>query len=92
MKDCFWLQAGELNRRDLLLLPCLVYTNISVGSSFFFFYVRFLMHICFGFMHIYNLQTEKLYGELRPFLKYNLKERDCIFRLSGKYGNVESAD
>ena len=80
VNDCFWLQAGELNRRDLPLLPCLVYINISEGSSFFFFYRRFLYTYLFWFLKL-NLQTEKLYGGLRSFLKHNLKERDCIFKL-----------
>ena len=30
----------QLNRRDLLLLPCYVYINISAASYFFFFYSR----------------------------------------------------
>ena len=42
------------------------------------------MHICFGFDET-KLTNGKLYGEIRPVLKYYIKERD-------KYGHVESAD
>ena len=70
-----WRATQKLNRRDLPLLPCLVYINISVGSSFFFFYVRFLYAYLFWFLKL-NLQTEKLYGQFRSFLKYNLKEQE----------------
>ena len=37
-----WKSTKKLNRGDLLLLPCLVYMNISYASSFSFFYLRFL--------------------------------------------------
>ena len=43
-----WRTTYKLNRRDLILLLCLVYINISVGS-FLFFHYDFFMHICFGF-------------------------------------------
>ena len=39
----------KLNRRDLLLLPCLVYINASVASSFYFFYLQFLCQYLFWF-------------------------------------------
>ena len=52
-----WRTMQKLNRRDLLFLPCLVYINISVGSSFFFFYLRFLYAYLFWFLKL-NLQTE----------------------------------
>ena len=39
----------KLNRRDLLLLPCLVYINASVASSFTSFIYNFFVNICFGF-------------------------------------------
>ena len=52
----------KLSSRDLLLLTCLVYINISIASSFSFFSSK--------------LTKGKLYGELRLFLKYNFKERD----------------
>ena len=52
-----WRITYILNRRDLLLLPCLVYINISAGSSFFFLYLRFLYAYSFWFLKL-NLQTE----------------------------------
>ena len=67
----------ELNRRDLLLLSCLVYSNISEASSkvlFPSFIYDFFIHICFGFET--KLANGKLSVELRPVLKYNLKEQD----------------
>ena len=47
-----WRTTQKLNRRDLLHLPCLVYINISVGSSFFFFYLRFLYAYLFWFLKL----------------------------------------
>ena len=65
----------KLSRRDLLLLTCVVHINISVASSFSFFYQRFFMYIRFGFEREKGkLSKGKLYGELRPILKYNSKE------------------
>ena len=52
-----WRATQKLNLRDLLLLPYLVYINISVGSSFFFFYLRFLYTYLFWLLKL-NLQTE----------------------------------
>ena len=40
------------------------------------------MHVCFGFET--KLANGKLYGELRPFIWYNLKEQDWIFKLPRK--------
>ena len=76
-----WLQVVEPPRNwDLLLLTCLIYINISEDSSFSFFFYIFLIHICFGFNET-KLTKGKLYGELRPVVKWNFKERDWIFRL-----------
>ena len=47
----------KLSRRDLLFLPFLVCINISVGSSFFFFYLRFFYAYLFWFLKL-DLQTE----------------------------------
>ena len=67
-----WRTAKKLSRRDLPLLTCLVYINISVASFFHSFFYDFFMHICFGFDET-KLTKGKLYGELRAVLKYNFK-------------------
>ena len=87
-EECLWvhlysveMQAGEQRRNwDSLLLACLVYINISVGSSFLSFTYDFFIHICFGFEKT-KLTKGKIYGELWPLLKYNFKEGKWIFRL-----------
>ena len=71
-----WRTTQKLNHRDSLLLTCLAYINISVGSSFFIFYLRFLQASLYWFLKL-NLQMENY---MENFLKYSLKKRDCIFR------------
>ena len=77
-----WRTTHKLSPRDLPLLTCLVYINISVASSFPSFIYDFFMHFCF--IHFCFNKTKltkgKLCRELRPVLKYNFKERDWIFR------------
>ena len=44
-----WRNTQKLNRRDLLLLPYLVYINISIANSFSYFYLRFPYTYLFQF-------------------------------------------
>ena len=74
-----WRIFCKSNHIELLLLTSLVYINVSVSSSFFFFYLRFLCKYLFGFET--KLANGKLHEELWPVLKDNLKERDWISRL-----------
>ena len=52
-----WRTAQKLNRRDLLLLTCLVYVNVSV-ASFSFIYLRFILKISALVFRKLNLQRE----------------------------------
>ena len=70
-----WRTTQKLSLRDLLLLTCLAYINISVASFFPSFIYDFLIHF-----DETKLTNGKLHGELQPVLKYYIKERDCIFR------------
>ena len=69
--DRLLLFAGQkttykLNRRDLLLLPCLVHFNISVASSFLFFYLWFLCKYLFLAFKL-NRKTENYTKYLGQF-------------------------
>ena len=78
-----WRPTYKFNRRNSLLLSCLLYIKLYVGKSFFFRYLRFsFLFFCiyFGFDET-KLTRGKLYGELGPVLKYNFKERGRTFRL-----------
>ena len=44
-----WRTKQKLSHRDLVLLTCIVYSNISVASFFSFIYLRFFIDIYFGF-------------------------------------------
>ena len=68
-----WRTTQKLSRRDLLILTCFTYINISVASFFSIFYLRFFIHICFGFDET-KLSNGKLHGEPRPVLQYYIKE------------------
>ena len=71
-----WRTTNELKGRDLLLLTCLVHINISVTSSFSFFYLQYFdVYVSFGF------------DETKPVLKYNFKERDLILYILGHIDN-----
>ena len=72
-----WRTTYKLNHKDLLLLPCLVYINISEASSFAFFYLRFRHAYLFWFET--KLESKKISKNETEFT-------DC----SGKYGHVES--
>ena len=69
-----WRTTKKLRRRDLLLLTCLVYINISLASFFPFFICNFFIHVCFGFDET-KLTNRRLYGELWSVLNYYIKER-----------------
>ena len=92
MKKNLWRTTKKLSRRDLLLLTCLVYTNISVASSFSLFCFRFFLYIFVLVLTIIKLQRENFmenFGWLQNITSKNeTKFSDC----SGKYGHVESAD
>ena len=78
---CFWLQAGEPCRSltaEICYFYLVLFTLTSLYAVLFSSFIYyFFMHICFETKYA----NAKLYGELRPFLIYNLKERDWIFRL-----------
>ena len=58
MKKNLWRTTKKLSRRDLLLLTCLVYINISVASSFSLFCFRFFLYIFVLVLTIIKLQRE----------------------------------
>ena len=78
MNDCFWLQAGEPRRNctaEICYFYLVLFTLTSLKLVLFpSFIYDFLIHICFGFGT--ELANGKLSGELRPVLKYHLKEQD----------------
>ena len=81
----------EVEQQGFYYFYLVLFTLASLQVVFFL--LLFTNFLCiFVLVFKTKLANRKLYGELRPFLKYNLKERDWIFRLPSKYGNVESAD
>ena len=82
-----WRTTQKLNRRDLLLLRCLVYINISVASSFPFFYLRFL----YTYLKL-NLQTKNYVENFGRFQNLTSKNKTKFSGCPDEYGPVESAD
>ena len=78
-----WRTTQKLRWRDLLLLTCLVCINVSVASSFYFFYVLFLIHICFGFDKT-NPTKGKSYGKhlWMSLARRVLQQDKCFFETS----------
>ena len=65
----------EIEPKKLLLLTCLNYIIISMASFLLSLIYDSFKDLCFGFEET-KLTQGKLYGELRPVLKYNFKEQD----------------
>ena len=76
-----WRTTQKLNRRDLLLLRCLVYINISVASSFPFFYLRFL----YTYLKL-NLQTKNYVENFGRFQNLTSKNKTKFSGCPDEYG------
>ena len=77
-----WRTTQKLNRRDLLLLRCLVYINISVASSFPFFYLRFL----YTYLKL-NLQTKNYVENFGRFQNLTSKNKTKFSGCPDEYGH-----